>query len=452
MGDAGDITITANQVWIDGQGSSQSFTGISSSVLEGLGTGGDIVLTVADTLSIVNKGQITAGTLDTGDAGQVIVNAGHLLINGQGVGAGIFSSTQGSGAGRGVEITVADTILLLRGGQIHASTWGTGDAGQVTVTAPQIFIDGQGQGATLVTGIGSSAEEGSTGVIGHIVVDANTLHLLNGGKITVASKAIDPADARSLTDEEIPNIRITARDLALSGGSAITSAAFGNMPAGAINLHIDKRLTLDHSTISTEANRGAGGSITMDGGDLLLRDSQITTSVLGERGDGGDITLTPQALVLDGGFIQANTAAVNAKGGDIHVAASAFISPADQELRIGGQERETFQPGVNVIQAAAPDGVSGAVQVTNPDLSLSSSLVTLNTSYLDATAQLSSRCGGQFAEERSRFIIQGRGSLPPDPGDAQAVNAGRCRAATDSLPRTTAPEPLTTAMTGFGDR
>ena len=75
---------------------------------------------------------------------------------------------------------------------------------------------------------------------------------------------------------------------------------------------------------------------------------------------------------------------------------------------IGGNRIETFRagtPGYNVIQAAAPDGVGGVLDVTLPQLNLSGTLVGLTAQRIDFGALSRDIC--QIGDESS-FSVLGR--------------------------------------------
>ena len=60
-------------------------------------------------------------------------------------------------------------------------------------------------------------------------------------------------------------------------------------------------------------------------------------------------------------------------------------------------------------------------------------------------------------DSRSRFTIQGRGALPPDPDEPAAVRVTGCRSEQPSPARATPPPSVmtatpATATLGFGDR
>jgi hypothetical protein len=115
---------------------------------------------------------------------------------------------------------------------------------------------------------------------------------------------------------------------------------------------------------------------------------------------------------MNTGFIQANTAAANASGGLVDINVQALI-PSGNTLFVGGQTPFVFQPdvfGFNVIQAAAPTGVSGAIQITSPTLDISGSLRGLGGQVLDTGGLGRALCQSTGG---SSLAQSGRGGLPP---------------------------------------
>jgi hypothetical protein len=111
-------------------------------------------------------------------------------------------------------------------------------------------------------------------------------------------------------------------------------------------------------------------------------------------------------------FIQANTAGQNATGGLVNINVQTLV-PSGGSLSVGGDVPFTFQPGVfgfNVIQAAAPTGVSGIIEITAPILDVSGSLSGLTSQVIDLGGLGRNPCqitGG------SSLTQSGRGGLPP---------------------------------------
>jgi hypothetical protein len=97
---------------------------------------------------------------------------------------------------------------------------------------------------------------------------------------------------------------------------------------------------------------------------------------------------------MNSGFIQANTLGVKALGGDVSINVAVLI-PSGSSLFVGGTTPYVFAPdvfGFNVIQAAAPTGLSGTIQITNPALNLSSSLSVLSGKFQATSALGRDRC------------------------------------------------------------
>jgi hypothetical protein len=94
------------------------------------------------------------------------------------------------------------------------------------------------------------------------------------------------------------------------------------------------------------------------------------------------------------GFIQANTTGAGASGGDVLIDVQNLV-PSGNRLALGGTSAAVFDPnafGLNVIQAAAPTGVSGTVDVTAPALDITSSLRGLSTEVVSFGALAKDLC------------------------------------------------------------
>ncbi len=158
---------------------------------------------------------------------------------------------------------------------------------------------------------------------------------------------------------------------------------------------------------------------------MVLENSIVSTSVSGLVGfngnpaNGGDIRVTADNLVLATGFVQANTAASNASGGNVTLAVGNLL-PSGNILRVGGQTAYGFTPhvfGYNVIQAAAPTGVSGDIRISAPTLDLAGALSGLTARMVDSGGLGRSPCQ---ASAGSAFVQTGRGGFAPSARDLLA--------------------------------
>jgi len=120
--------------------------------------------------------------------------------------------------------------------------------------------------------------------------------------------------------------------------------------------------------------------------------------------------------VLDEGFIQANTVAAGATGGDIYINTPVFLMPANQQLKSGGDERLQFLPGggISVIQAAAPDGVSGDITLDVPEVDVAASIIAVEAGFSRLPEIGKNPCAMKSGEVPSSLTWQGRGGLPSD--------------------------------------
>jgi filamentous hemagglutinin family protein len=391
----GNITIDGK----DPTTSTVSTTGIRSDAGAGnngiatTGDAGDVRVMAVGKLEINHGGLISSDTFSSGAAGSVKTTAGSVTIDGRDSGnifTGISSQANFTNANQGVtgnagnvEVAATGNLSVLNDGRISSSTRSSGDAGSVKVNAATLTIDGHGQISAAKTGILSNAESRSSGQTGSVLVSAHDrITLANGGVLSIRNDAT-VANPGNL----IPTTLTVNAPTILLKNAEITASSTGNVAASNVQANFSHLLALDNSGIITSANQGNGGSIHITGGNgtILLDNSQITTSVKGAAGNGGDIHLQTHTLIMETGFIQANTTARNASGGDVHIDVQALVPSADT-LFIGGETPYTFQPGVfgfNVIQAAAPTGVSGVVQISTPLLDISGALTGLNARLLD---------------------------------------------------------------------
>jgi filamentous hemagglutinin family protein len=432
-GKGASITIKAGTVRLDGAGgiaaiSSESMSTPSeeAAAVPATGDGGSVEVTAAR-LELINGGQIKTSTVTAGNAGVATLAADSILIDGANnpqILTGIMGSTNNKGDSGKISVSAAQDLSLLRLGQISASTNGDGSAGQIDVQGGTVLVDGMVKdgGRNLASSISAEAGPASSGRTGNLsVTAARSITLSNGGKLSVQNQAhVSPEAAALLNDNALarPRMSINAPDITLIDAQ-ITAASMGNVNASNIDITFSDKLHLDPSAISTSANTGDGGAIDIRGGRLMMLDNSIvSTSVSGLAGfngnpaNGGDIRVAADNLVLTTGFIQANTAASNASGGNVSLELKNLVSSGNA-LFLGGQMVHRFTPyifGYNVIQAAAPTGVSGAIQISSPVLDLAGALSGLKAKRVDTGGLGRSPCQAVVG---STFVQAGRGGFAP---------------------------------------
>lgn len=424
-GDAGNVTVQAANVSVDGRGvvndpatiTSDSFSEHCSTIAGCDGKAGDIRLNVRDTLRIVDGGKISTSTLTDGNAGRISVNADNATIDGRGNWAGIYSDsgcTDNTCGGRGnageIKVNVRKNLKLVNGGVISTDTFRQGKAGTINVNADNLVIEGRGK---TETGLFSRARENSSGQTGSINVKAARLSVSDQGQMSIESDATVSENAAGHLEKT--TVTIHTDDLELSNGGTINASSNGNVAASGITINADN-LTMQDAAIKTAALRADGGPISIKGSIARLTDSRITTSV-SANGNGGDINISDKALILNGGFIQANAAGKDRAGGDVRIAVDTLLASHGQ-LQVGGDEPSVFQRGFNVIQAVSPDGVSGTINSTAPELNINGAMLNLKSDFLQSPDLNSNPC---TIGEGSSLVQAGYGGLPPGQDDGVYV-------------------------------
>jgi hypothetical protein len=386
-------------------------------------SGGDLRLLGSDGPVGVSIGAFSASG-SGGKAGNISLQAAGRLETG----AGTQIGTSATGTGAGGQILLSGQQIALRGSTLNSSSFGSGDAGGIrvqasdslslerSIIATNAISDGAAGTIDLQAGairisdrssVLAIAAEQSSGRNGSIELGAQGLIQIDGDSYLSISNSAQVPHPGEL---QPTRLRLQAANILLDH-AVIAAEALGNTNASAVELLAGDSLLLRRSGVSTAARDGNGGPLRAEAGRLLwLKDSALTTSVFGETGDGGDIAIKTGLLFLDGGFIQANTAAANASGGDVSIETGALVA-SDNRVVIGGDAPLVFDPlkPLNVIQAAAPNGVSGAVAVANT-LDIAGSLALLDRSLLDPGGLGRSPCDRRGG---SSLAQAGRGGLPP---------------------------------------
>lgn len=387
---AGDTTLQADQIHFDA-----SF--IDNNVLGSKNAG--TIEFVANDLIMENGSTIRSDTSSetTGQGGDISVDLkGKLFLSGQ---SGISSFSQGNNGGD-IKLN-SDSIVLKDKSFISVATWFDSNAGDLNIATNQLILNNE---ATL-----SAATLNGKGNGGKISINAGSISLAQGSDIT----------SSSLVEGNTGTIDIQANNLSLTD-SKIWAESEGTGATGTINLDISDTLKVQQdSQINTLALETDGGDIIIKSQGLAVQQSQIVTSVEGSQGNGGDITIDTGTLIMSGGFIQANTAAVGASGGEVQVNATNTLASHGGILS-GGDERQQFSPNsnLNVIQAAAPEGVSGQVKLSTVELNIAGQLAKIDSSFVAKKPIANDPCNVARNQKMSSLIRAGHGGLPAKASDS----------------------------------
>ncbi|MGJ5676493.1 MAG: filamentous hemagglutinin N-terminal domain-containing protein [Nostochopsis sp.] len=351
-GNAGFININVTKDAIfDGVGSNTLPSGVGSEVNNnGQGNAGGIDL-IANNLFLKNGARISVSTFGQGNAGAIKITARDTLSV-DGVGSNNASSTISSFVGgvvpestvnrKGGNISInAGSLSLTNGGQIIASTFRKGDAGNLTinVTKDAIF-DGVGTNGDP-SAIASEVDTNGNGNGGSINLSANNLFLKNGARISASTFGQGNAGAIKLTARDTLSVDgvgssgFSSQISSLVGG--VVPESTGDRQGGDISINA-KSLSLTNRGLIITSTFGKGNagdiSIQVNGPIKLTNSSQIRSNVeAGGEGLGGDIKIDAKSLTLTDGseigavvFRAANgSEAGKGKAGNIVINAKDFI-------------------------------------------------------------------------------------------------------------------------------
>jgi filamentous hemagglutinin family protein len=336
------------------------------------GNGGNISVN-AGSLSLQDGAQLSTSISGQGNAGNVTVKATNdvSLTNN----AGIFSTVEAGGVGKGGNIDIqAGSLSLTNGSQLQTATRsvsnpqiapGRGDAGHVKLKVTGA-IDIAGSKNGFASGLLSSVESRTQGNSGNITVDAGSFSLRDGARLSTSTLGTGKAGnvtVKATNDVSLTNnagifstveaggvgnggnIDIQAGSLLLRDGAQLASATSGTGKAGNVTVKAtnDVSLTNNAGIFSTveEDGVGNGGNIDIQAGSLSLRDGATLQTIirgasatqLAGKGDAGNVNVKVTGSVdiagIKNGFTSTIASLVDTgtigKGGNITIEAGSFL-------------------------------------------------------------------------------------------------------------------------------
>lgn len=376
-GRGGDIRINTQTLHLTNTAS------ITTEVKPGsTGTGGNITLEV-ERLAVEGGAEVSASTFGEGDAGNLLIQAGDTV---EVFGISPFNSpsiltTQvNPGArGRGGNLTIATRHLSVRdGNQISTSTFGIGDAGNLTIRADQsLEVVGTSPDGQFFSSLSAGVGATSVGIGGDLTIATDNLVVRDRAQVAVNSQGTGPAGS----------LGISARSILLDNQGKLTAETASGQ-GGNIRLRSQERLLLrNESRISTTAGTNLAGG---DGGNITI-DTPFIIAVPQENSD-----ITANAFTGRGGRVE-----INAQG------------------ILGTQFRPRLTPRSD-ITASSTFGVNGVVEINTLNVDPSRGLVALPSNLVDASGLIAQGCSARNRTDTrpGEFIITGRGGLPPNPAES----------------------------------
>ncbi|MHC5932913.1 two-partner secretion domain-containing protein [Nostoc sp.] len=358
----------------------------------GIGSGGSIDVTTGR-LNLSNGGEISASTFNQGNAGDIGINAEQIDLRGS---SNIRTQVNHEAKGNGGNISIKTQLLNVQEeSEISSGTFGNGNAGNLTVQADNIILTGSD--SEFLTGITSSVQKGANGKGGDIDITTNNFNIRDNAEIF----------SGSLATGEAGNIRINANFLEILGKG---------------------------SGIGSSTNAGNGGSITLNIADLLLlRRGGLISTTAGRSeagGDGGNININSKFIVAipeENSDISAN--AYTGTGGKVQINSQGIF----------GIEPRPKPTDKSDITASSALGVSGVIKINAPDTnSIQNSFTGLSPNVIDTNTLIANSCVVRSRKQDGTFFITGSGALRNSPGGASIsiYSTGEVRNVNDNTSRT----------------
>jgi large exoprotein involved in heme utilization and adhesion len=367
----------------------------------GTGKGGN--LTIKATEKVLVSGRdialIATNAFNSGDGGNLIIQATDLTITDS---AFISASTNSSGDAGNLSINVERLTIGDGLSQVASSTFGDGNAGDVTVRASEsVEISGTGlvpsfevEYQLFASGLFASVEPGATGNGGNLIIETSNLSVFEGGR--VVTNTLGEGDAGNiLIRADNLEVRDSIIDL-FSTRSGITSTVEfkGSGNGGNLDIIVNNLNLIDGGSIAVNAKgKGHAGNINIQAQKINISGvlssepvhgfeqqslpSEISASSLGDY-DAGSITIDTETLNLNnqGGISVSNLG--NGNAGNLNITATELnfdrSAKIEAEVNAGNQGNinlttdNIFLRNNSEITAKATDTATGGnVAINNTD-------------------------------------------------------------------------------------
>jgi len=468
----------------------------SNIAIDGGGTGsslfapnGQIVIEALENLEVFNQARIDVGgggsitvrangfslsenSLLASGIGQTSIDAQRgtilvkvedkILMSSSFIGSFIDPQNPSFSDGADIEI-LTGSIFISNGSQIISSSFGTGDAGNIAISARGVVrLDGITQDNGSSSGIFSTAQSGSIGNGGDIVIEADSLEVFDGAQITAATLGLGDAGNVTLAIADTAyfggvnpitgfgsgvsssvepsgegqggDVELLATNLVVTNGAQITASTLGLGNAGSVILLALETASFSGLNSGVFSSVGIGGVGQGGNVELLATNlevtsgAQITASTLG-LGNAGNVILlaleTASFSELNSGVFSSVGIGGEGNGGDLRVEAGnlnimggATLSAENRGIGEAGNiflvidDRLTGNDATITTSSFAGLGtqknlVVGRVEITAQSIGLfgDSDIITFNLSEQGASGDIVINSNLLVASDDSDFLV-----------------------------------------------
>ena len=478
QGNSGNIEVNSNEVNIDGAAATVSQ--ITSILSDGaVGNGGEINIQ-ANSLSVTNGGQLIAATDGTGNAGSINLNIrDRLLIDGVGgqdssgraFPSAAFSDVGPTAIGNGGNINIqTNSFFATNGGQLVASTFGQGNAGNIRIDAKE-EVSFKGIGSNQLSSAAFSRVDSSgIGDGGDIDIIAKQISVTDGAELIAGTRGQGDAGNVNITASELVlfdgvgeaisqgiereatsgidtvveieamgnggDITISTEAIVVANGATIDASIFGQGNSGDIIVNANSVVLKNNSGIFATNESQNGGNINLQvGEDITLRDSSSISARAFNEATGGNLDIDARFIIaFPDGNNDIIASAEQGQGGNININAESLF---------GIQERP-LNDSTNDINASSDFSLDGNIIVTTSGVNPIRGTVELPSNIVvpESTAQQACEANRELAAKNG-LTIAGKGGIVPDP--ASPFNSLNLYSEAKTIPISTIPAPIETS-------
>ena len=337
----GTILIRGGELIIDGGILSSATMGTTDHPGNGIDIAvtDDVVVRTPDAI-VDDSTEIASSSYGSGHAGDIVIRAGRVLLDGDVVmseanPSGHYSAiaSRAWAEGDSGDITInADDILLGVNSHIATDSFAAGNAGDLSLSADTINLAGTAGAGTRISSIAYSA-----GDAGNLDLTANDIYLLGGaaGLVGITSQVASTSNSNAISGD----ITISTRNLNIQDGAQVSADIFsgsghaGDVSVTAYDIHIAGLNAEGYnagifSTTSGWYTSGDGGNIEVNAGSLTLENGGRVNSSALSFGGAGDIAVNADSVRIIGAVVPDTSTGlfavsgwVASHGGNINVTA-----------------------------------------------------------------------------------------------------------------------------------
>jgi filamentous hemagglutinin family protein len=462
-GDGGDLSVRATEsIDLSGTTSKIDFPSGFFAEANSTGNGGNIFVETKN-LTVRDGANVSVSTLGAGEGKNLIVKAyDSVKILGTSALEKIPSSFSADvridATGNGGDITIETNKLNVKdGAQVSVDSFGTGNAGNLTVKASDVVeLSGSNQSGLYNSGLFSQADDtgfgnggninlktkqlivrdgaqistlvdSNEGNAGNLTIDASDSILLSGtsssGDAFSSSGILVSAELRSSGDAG--ELTINTEELTVEKGAKISADTFGTGKGANVDLNVDRLIIKEGGIIGvgsllkpvgstdeevTDNVRGSGGILTVNASEKIavtgtgkIGDTTVNSSLFTNAegtGDAGNLNLiTPQLTVADGGEINVSATgtgdagSLNINAGNISLDRGSLTA----QTKVGNQGNITLNNlDTLLLRNNSQINTNASEQATGGNITIDSTLIGLLDSS-DITANAIEGQGGNIA-------------------------------------------------------